>query len=119
MWTYKTARELRKALRAKKVSSVELVKDAIAQIEKHDRKINAICVRDFERALKAARSQDQAIARRKGGPLAGIPMTVKESFNLAGTPTTWGFVPQKNFVPKEDALIVGRAKAAGAVVLGK
>ena len=53
------------------------------------------------------------------GPLAGIPMTVKESFNVAGLPTTWGFVPQKDFVAKEDALIVARAKTAGAVILGK
>ncbi len=51
-WTFKTARELRKALRAKKVSALELARDAIAQIEKHDAKINAICVRDFERGAE-------------------------------------------------------------------
>jgi len=118
-WSFKTARELRKALRAKKVSALELARDAIAQIEKHDAKINAICVRDFERALKAARTQDRAIARRSAGPLAGIPLTVKESYNVAGLPTTWGFPQQRNFMPAEDALAVARAKAAGAVVIGK
>jgi amidase len=118
-WTFKSARVLRKALREKEVSALELAQDAIAQIEKHDAKINAICVRDFERALKAARAQDRAIAKRNAGPLAGIPLTVKESYNVAGLPTTWGFVQQKGFVPKEDALAVGRSKMAGAVVLGK
>jgi amidase len=118
-WAFKSARELRKALRAKKVSALDLTKDAIARIERHDKRINAICVRDFDGALKAARAQDRAIAKRKGGALAGIPMTVKESYNIAGLPTTWGFVAQKNFIAKEDALAVARAKAAGAVVLGK
>jgi len=118
-WAYKTARELAQALAAKKVSALELAQDAIARIDRHDAKINAVCVRDFERALEAARAADAAIARGDLRPLSGIPMTVKESFNVAGLPTTWGFVPQKGFVAKEDALIVARAKAAGAVVLGK
>lgn len=118
-WTYKTARELRRALKAKKVSALELARDAIARIEAEDSRINAMCVRDFERALKAARAQDRAIARRKAGPLAGIPITVKESYNVAGLATTWGFVAQKNFVAAQDALAVERVKAAGAVMLGK
>jgi len=118
-WTYRSARELARALRAKKVSALELARDAIARIERLDGEINAICVRDFERALEAARAADAAIAKGDPGPLTGIPMTVKESFNVAGLPTTWGFVPQKDFRPKQDALIVARTKAAGAVILGK
>ena len=46
-------------------------------------------------------------------------MTVKESYNIAGLPTTWGFLPQKDFVPPEDALSISRVKAAGGVILGK
>ncbi len=118
-WTFKTARELTKALLAKKVSSVELTQVAIAQIEKHDGKVNAVCVRDFSRALDAARAADELIAKRTYRPLVGIPMTVKESYNVAGLPTTWGFVPQKDFVAKEDAVAVARVKTAGAVILGK
>ena len=118
-WTFKTARELSQALRAKKISALELAQDAIARIERHDPAINAICVRDFARALDAARAADAAIAKGDLRRLTGIPMTVKESFNVAGLPTTWGFVKQKDFVPKEDALIVARAKSAGAVILGK
>jgi amidase len=118
-WTFKTARELSQALRAKQVLALELTQDAIARIERHDARINAICVRDFSRALDAARAADEAIAKRDIRPLTGIPMTVKESYNVAGLPTTWGFVHQKNFIAKEDALAVARVKSAGAVVLGK
>lgn len=118
-WTFKTARELSRALAAKQVSAVELAQDAIARIERHDAAINAICVRDFGRALDAARAADAARARGERHPLAGIPMTVKESFNVAGLPTTWGFAEQKGFVASEDALIVARVKTAGAVILGK
>jgi amidase len=118
-WTYKTARELSQALKAKKVSALELAQDAIARIERHDGAINAVCVRDFERALEAARAADAALARGDVRPLTGIPITVKESYNVAGLPTTWGYPQHRDFVPKEDALAVARAKAAGAVVLGK
>jgi len=87
-WTFKSARELSQALRAKKASALELTEDAIARIEQHDSRIDAICVRDFARALDAARAADAAIARGDLRPLTGIPMTVKESFNVAGLPTT-------------------------------
>ena len=84
---------------AKKVSAVELAQDAIGRIERHDGKINAVCVRDFSRGLEAARAADAARARGETGALLGIPLTVKESYNIAGLPTTWGFPPQKDFVP--------------------
>jgi amidase len=118
-WRFKTARELSQALCAKQVSALELTQDAIARIERHDAGINAICVRDFSRALDAARAADEAIAKREVGPLTGIPMTVKESYNVAGLPTTWGFVKQRDFMATEDALAVARVKTAGAVILGK
>jgi amidase len=118
-WSFKTALEASAALKAKKVSAVELAEDAIARIERHDGKINAICVRDFERGLEAARAADALLARGVDKPLLGIPLTVKESFNVAGLPTTWGFVPQKDFRPAEDALAIARVKDAGGVILGK
>jgi amidase len=107
------------ALKAKKVSAVELAQHAIDRIERHDDRINAICVRDFDRGLEAARAADSALARGESRPLLGIPMTLKESFNVAGLPTTWGNPAQKDFVPPEDALAVVRVKAAGGVILGK
>jgi amidase len=118
-WSFKTATELSTALAAKKVSAVELAQDAIGRIERHDGKINAICVRDFTRGLEAARAADAARARGETKPLLGIPLTVKESYNIAGLPTTWGFPEQKDFVPREDALSISRVKEAGGVILGK
>jgi len=118
-WSFKTAVELSSALAAKKISAVELAQEAIGRIERHDGKINAICVRDFSRALQAARAADAARARGDTRPLLGIPLTVKESYNVAGLPTTWGFPAQKDFVPAEDALAITRVKDAGGVILGK
>src|ERR1700710_1427341 len=118
-WSFKTATECSSALRAKQVSALELAQDAIARIERHDGKINAVCVRDFARGLDAARAADAARAHGETKPLLGLPMTVKESYNVAGLPTTWGFPPQKDFVPPADALSISRVKAAGGVILGK
>ena len=118
-WSFATATELSDALAQKKVSAVELAEHAIMRIERHDAKLNAVCVRDFDRALQAARAADAARARGENKPLLGIPMTVKESFNVAGLPTTWGIPAQKDFYPKEDALAITRVKDAGAVILGK
>jgi amidase len=118
-WSFKTAGEISAALAAKQVSAVELTEDAIGRIERHDAKINAICVRDFDRALDAARAADAALARGERKPLLGIPMTVKESYNVAGLPTTWGNPAYRDFTPTEDALSIARVKDAGAVILGK
>lgn len=107
------------ALRAGAATSVELTEASIARIERYDRTINAVCVPDFERARAAAREADAARARGEDRPLLGLPVTVKESYNVAGLPTTWGRPESKDYVPDEDALQVSRLKAAGAVMLGK
>jgi amidase len=118
-WSFSTATELSAALKAKQVSAVELAQHVIDRIERHDAKINAVCVRDFVRGLEAARAADAALARGEHKPLLGLPMTVKESYNVGGLPTTWGFPTQKNFVPPQDALSISRVKDAGGVILGK
>jgi len=118
-WSFQTATALSAALAARKVSAVELAKDAIARIERHDARINAICVRDFERGLQAAEQADAALARGEKRSLLGLPLTVKESYNVAGLPTTWGIPQQRNFVAAEDALSVTRVKEAGGVILAK
>ena len=118
-WNFQTAEELAAALRAGQVTSVELTDEAIARIERDDKEINAICVPDFGRARAAARAADQARARGEDRPLLGIPVTVKESYNMAGLPTTWGMPQHRDYVPAEDAVQVSRLKAAGAVILGK
>jgi len=118
-WSFATAVETSAALAAKKVSAVELAQDAIGRIERHDGKINAVCVHDFSRALDAARAADAALARGEKKPLLGLPLTVKESYNIAGLPTTWGYPAQKDFMPGTDALSITRVKEAGGVILGK
>jgi amidase len=119
MENFPTAEELAAALRAGEVSSVELTDEAISRIERDDEVINAICVPDFDRARAAAHDADQARARGDDRPLLGVPITVKESYNIAGLPTTWGMPQYRDHVPDEDAVQVSRVKAAGAVVLGK
>lgn len=100
-------------------SALALCEAAIARIEALDGPINAVVVRDFEHARAQARAADEALARGERRPLLGLPMTVKESFNLAGLPTTWGFEFARQHRADSDALAVTRLKAAGAVILGK
>jgi amidase len=118
-YAYATVPELSSALDAGKVSAVALAEAAINRIERLDTSINAVPVRDFDRALAAARAADAARSRGERGPLLGVPATVKESFNVAGLPTTFGFSRFEDFVPESDALAVTRLRAAGAVLLGK
>ncbi|ORA57209.1 amidase [Mycobacteroides franklinii] len=118
-WSFESAETLAIALRTGAVTSVALTEEAIARIERDDTAINAVCVRDFDRARAAARDADQARARGEDRPLLGIPMTVKESYNVAGLATTWGMPQHRNYVPTDDAVQVSRIKAAGAVLLGK
>jgi len=95
------------------------VEHAISRVEVLDQRINAVVARDFDRAREAAKAADGALARGERRPLLGVPITIKESFNIAGLSTTWGIPQFKDFVPKEDAVLVSRVKNAGAVILGK
>ncbi len=116
---YGTARELLQMLAARQVSARELLGATIARIEAIDAKINAVVVRDFDRARVAADAADAALARGERRPLLGLPMTVKEQFNVAGLPTSWGLQKFRTWRPDFDALAVARLKAAGAVIIGK
>jgi amidase len=116
---YRTAGELAKALADRKISARELLDASISRIEALDPKINAVVVRDFDRARSAADAADAALARGERRPLLGLPMTVKEQFNVAGLPTTHGYPKFKDWKPEVDALAVQRLKTAGAVVIGK
>src|SRR6476646_1087746 len=85
-----TAGQIVEALASRKVSALEVTDAAIARIEDRDTVVNAVVVRDFDRARTAARAADAALARGERRPLLGLPMTVKESNNVAGLPTAWG-----------------------------
>src|SRR5580693_8135937 len=87
---YQNAKQLIGLLQSRQVSAVELTDRAIARIEAHDGKLNAVVVRDFERARAAAIEADGRLARGERAPLLGLPMTVKECANITGLPTTWG-----------------------------
>lgn len=118
-WDYCTTKQLIDALQARKFSARELAERVIARIGALDPRLNAVVVRDFDRAREAAEAADAGLARGERRPLLGIPMVVKESFNVAGTPTTWGIPAFKDWTAKEDAVAIARLKAAGAVILGK
>lgn len=112
------ALETAASIRRGELSPYEAVESAIARIEKGDAHINAVVVTDFERALETARAMDASHARGDQ-PLYGVPMTVKESFNVAGLPTTFGHLQFADHIAREDAVVVRRLKAAGAIIVGK
>lgn len=113
-----TATELAAEMAAGKRTALETTEAAIARIEALDGPINAVVVRDFDRARTQAQMLDAAGPGRDQ-PLFGVPMTVKESFDLAGLPATWGLAEARNNIASDDAIVVKRLKAAGAVILGK
>jgi amidase len=113
------ATDLLAALRAKRVSSKELTDLYIRRIERHDGRLNAVVVRDFERARRQAQSADEAAARGEQAPLPGLPITLKESINVEGLETTCGVPEWKGYVSPVDAPAAARLRAAGTVLLGK
>ncbi|MDM0082417.1 amidase family protein [Variovorax sp. J31P179] len=116
---YATTRELVAALQSGKTSAAALLADSIERIKQFDPALNAVAVRDFERARVAALAADAALARGDRRPLLGVPVTVKEAFNVEGLPTTWGIPGTGQPPAAEDAVLVRRLKAAGAIVIGK
>jgi amidase len=112
------ATELLRALRRRDVGVLELLDAQLARVERRNGGLNAIVWIDAERARDAARALD-ARPPRRDEPLFGLPMTVKESFDLAGAPSTWGMPVLKDNVARADSVVVERLRAAGAVVFGK
>ncbi len=115
-----SATQLAGAIQAGEVRSVEAVEGCIQRIEEFDGALNAVCVRLFEEALERARAADDARARGEiWGPLHGVPMTVKEAYDVSGTPTTWGLSERANHVAPFDSEVVHRLRNAGALIIGK
>ena len=106
------------AIRTRKISVTEAVDAAITRAGQLDADLDALAVPDFDRACEIAKAMDKA-PRRLDQPLFGVPMTIKESFDVAGLPTTWGHPQFKGRPAPRDALLVRRLKAAGAVIIGK
>lgn len=117
---FKTATELAGLIRAKNVSALELLDHYLDRVESYNSSLNAVIVLDAERARKRAIEADDALAAgTPWGPLHGVPMTVKESYNVAGLPTTNGRPDMIGNTADSDALAVQRLKAAGVILFGK
>ncbi len=106
------------AIAAGDISPLEAVDAAIARIEALDGPLNAVVVRDFDRARDTAKLLDGK-RPTPDQPLFGVPMTVKESFNMAGLPTTFGHLEFKDNVAQADSRVVELLKRAGTIILGK
>ena len=120
---FQSARKLARLLRARKLSSVELMKAYIAQAERVNPRVNAIVTFLPEQALQEARKLDAKLARAKSsagvGALAGLPIAYKDMIVTKGIRTTFGSPIYADNVPGQDHLLVERLKAAGAITLGK
>ena len=118
--TAASATAIAAAIRQRKLSSLEATSACLARIEAVNPKLNAVVQLDGEAALAEARRADQDLARGKTrGPLHGVPITIKDSLDTAGIVTTAGTKGWANRVPSEDAAVVARIRAAGAIVMGK
>ena len=117
---YQTATELARRIQDKDVGCLELLEIFLDRTARHNPALNAIIVLDADKARERAKAADAALARGEiWGPLHGVPMTIKESFDVEGTPTTWGVVEHEHNIARRDALSVSRMKAAGVTMFGK
>ena len=117
---FSTASQLAQAIQSGDISSLDVIEAHLAQIAKHNPKLNAIVTLDTERARRQAREADAALARGESwGPLHGVPFTAKDFYETAGLRTTAGFKGLANHIPVRDATAVARMRQAGAILLGK
>jgi amidase len=117
---FRSAKQLASLIRRKKVGCLELLDFYLERIERYNSKINAIIFMDVEAARRRAKAADKALTRGKvWGPLHGLPMTIKDSYDVVGMPTTWGVPEYKDNYPEENAIVVDRLINAGAVLFGK
>ena len=108
------------AIRTGQISSVELTTRMLTRIGQYNPKLNAIVTLTPDAALARARAADEARARGNWwGPLHGVPITIKDTYEVDGVRTTAGMVAYKDNVSPRDAVVVARLKGAGAVILGK
>lgn len=116
---FATATRMLAAMDARTVSAVELLELHRRRIERYNPSLNAIVEPDFERARRDAEAADARRGRGESAALLGLPMTLKESYNVRGLRTTCGMPFWKDFRSEHDAPVTSRVKAAGAVVMAK
>ncbi len=116
---HESATSLAARIRARSMSSVELVTATLSEFDRVNPRINAV-VRLADDALDRAREADAEMAAgHVRGPIHGVPFTIKDSFDTAGVITTAGTVGWRDRVPTQDATVVARLKAAGGILVGK
>jgi amidase len=116
---YSSAQTMACALRRRQISAVELLDFHLARVERFDPSLNSIIVRDYERARKDAQLADERLAAGDHAPLLGVPVTIKESIDVLGLPSTAGVTQRVGHRAERDAPTVARLRAAGAVIFGK
>lgn len=116
---FSPAERMGRALRARECSAKELLEAHLRRIERFDPPLNSIVVRDFGCARRDAELADQRLNRGESSPWLGVPITVKESIDVEGLPSTAGVPQRRGHVAPRDAPSVARLRAAGAVILGK
>jgi amidase len=117
---FAAAHELARAIREREVSAVDVLEAHLQQIARHNPTLNAIVTLDEERPYQRAKAADAALARGEiWGPLHGVPVTIKDAFETARLRTTSSYKPLANYVPQQDATVVARLRAAGAIILAK
>jgi amidase len=117
---FQSATDAARLVSQKAVSARELTEALLARIDAVNPRINAVVELRGEEALREAAAADRAVAdRARLGPLQGVPMTVKDSFDVAGLHTTWGNPEFADHVAERDATLVRRLRGAGAIVVGK
>jgi len=115
--TFLSATQLAELVRTGKIGALELLDHYIARTEQLDPRINAVVVRDYDRARGRARALDSHTD--KSAPLFGVPTTTKESFDIAGLPSTRGHVAARDTLARTSSIAIRRLEAAGAVIFGK
>ncbi len=117
---FRSAKQLASLIRRKKIGCLELLDLYLKRVDQYNPRLNAIIFQNAEGARKRARQADRALAKGDTwGPLHGVPMSIKESFDVAGMPTTWGVPEYKDNYPRKNSLAVDRFLQAGAVLFGK
>jgi len=117
---YMSATKLAGLIRAKKVSAVEAVEAYIERQLAVNDMMNAVVMNSYARAKQEAKALDAKAAKGEFvGPLHGVPMTIKDSLDTEGVITTGATYGRQQYVPKQDATVVGRVRKAGAILLGK
>jgi aspartyl-tRNA(Asn)/glutamyl-tRNA(Gln) amidotransferase subunit A len=116
---YMSASDLLAAYRARTLSPVEVAEAVLDRIDALNLKLNAYLHVDREFALRAARAAEAAYAAENAGPLAGVPVSIKDLLHVRGMPTTFGSLVFRDFRPEVDSWSVAKLRAAGAVFPGK